>query len=191
MNDKLAVLNPFARLADETLALRAARAGAIGAWLSAAGGVLVTIQMTLRYDLFVAGVRDRILASADGRDPAATERMLGMIEPTALWAGIGMPLLISAVYVGLGFVQWRRATRFIPLVLLLIAAYGLLASANDLMAGKVSPILTSPFEIGLNWIISLLPLPFLVAGLRGGFRLKALGAAKAGLSSPPSPSPAP
>ena len=76
MIDKLAVLNPFARLPDAETAATAARAGAVGAWLSALGGVIGAASIFFRFDTYLAKMREAALANSAGRDPAVTQAML-------------------------------------------------------------------------------------------------------------------
>ncbi|PLR22352.1 hypothetical protein SGCZBJ_18610 [Caulobacter zeae] len=172
--DKLAVLNPFAKLPDEETAARAARAGAVGAWLTAVGSVIGAAMIFFRFDTYLAKMREAALADSAGRDPAVTQAVLATMGPTMAWATIGFTIAIGLVYVWLGVVQWRRLTRMIPLMMLLFAAYGLLTTALGLAGGKAVMGLVVPLQIAFSLLLSTVALLCFIAGTRGGFRLQAL-----------------
>jgi hypothetical protein len=174
MIDKLAVLNPLARLGDEETAARAARAGAIGAWLTGFGSVIGAALIFFRFDTYLAKMREAALANSAGQDPAVTQAMLATMGPTMAWATIGFTVLIAAVYLWLGLVQWRRLTRMIPLLMLLFAAYGLLATALSYASGKAAVGLVPPAQMAFSLLLSTISLLCFIAGVRGGFRLHAL-----------------
>lgn len=174
MIDKLAVLNPFAKLPDEETATRAARAGAVGAWLTGVGSVVGAALIFFRFDTYLAKMREAALAGSAGQDPAVTQAMLATMGPTMAWVTIGFTLLISLVYVWLGLVQWRRLTRMIPLLMLLFAAYGLLTTALGFASGKAAMGLVPPLQMAFSLLLSTIALLCFIAGVRGGYRLHAL-----------------
>ncbi|KSB88391.1 hypothetical protein AS593_22705 [Caulobacter vibrioides] len=174
MIDKLAMLNPFARLADEEAAARAARAGAVGAWLTGVGSVIGAALIFFRFDTYLAKMREAALANSAGQDPAVTQAVLATMGPTMAWATIGFTVLIALVYLWLGLVQWRRLTRIIPLLMLLFAAYGLLTTALGFASGQAAAGLVPPAQMAFSVLLSTIALLCFIAGARGGFRLHAL-----------------
>ncbi|AYV44783.1 hypothetical protein CFHF_23180 [Caulobacter flavus] len=172
--DKLAVLNPLAKLPDEETATRAARAGAVGSWLTAVGSVFGAAMIFLRFETYVGEMRKQILANAAQQDPAVTQAMLNAIGPTTAWATIIFTLVLGLVYLWLGFVQWRRLTRMIPLLMLLLSAYGLLSTLLAYASNKAATNLTSPAQMTVSMAMLAVAVLCFIAGLRGGFRLHAL-----------------
>lgn len=173
MIDKLTVLNPLARLTDEESAGRAARAGAVGLWLTAAGSVIGAASILLRFDTYLARMRAAAAAKAVHQDPVVAEAVMRSIGPSLAWTTIGLAVVVSLVYGWLGAVQWRRRTRIIPLLMLLLALYGLLATLAGLLSGQTAG-LVPPLQLALSLTLSVLALLCFVAGVRGGFRLHAL-----------------
>ncbi|MBI1682205.1 hypothetical protein [Caulobacter hibisci] len=175
MIDKLTVLNPFAKLPDEEAASRAARAGAVGAWLTALGSAVGAVTLYLRIDVFVAEMnRQMALSAASQPNAEATQALMSAMGPGIAWTTIIVSVIIALAYVLFGFIQWRKKTRFIPLLMLLFAAYGLLAMLTGLANAKASSALTSPLQLGFSLVISVLALLCFTAGLRGGYRLHVL-----------------
>ncbi|WP_146197970.1 hypothetical protein [Caulobacter endophyticus] len=174
MIDKLAVLNPFAKLPDEATATRAARAGAVGAWLTGVGSIIGAATIFLRFDTYLAKMREAALAKSAGQDPAATQAMLATMGPTLAWFTIGFTVVIALVYLWLGVVQWRRQTRMIPLLMLLFAAYGLLTTALSFATNKAAMELVPPLQMTFSLLLSTIALLCFIAGVRGGYRLHAL-----------------
>ncbi|MDG2530026.1 hypothetical protein [Caulobacter endophyticus] len=174
MIDKLAVLNPFAKLPDAEAATRAAKAGAVGAWLSAVGGAIGAASIFFRFDTYLAKMREAALASPSAQDPATLEASMAMMGPILAWTTIGFSVVITLVYVWLGFVQWRRLTRMIPLLMLLFAAYGLLTTVLAFANGQAALGLVPPVQMAFSIVMSVVALLCFIAGVRGGFRLHAL-----------------
>lgn len=171
--DKLTVLNPLAKLPDQESAGRAARAGAVGLWLTAAGSVIGAASILLRFDTYLAKMREAAAAKAVHQDPAVAEAVMRSIGPGLAWTTIGLAAVVALIYAWLGLVQWRRQTRLIPLLMLLLALYGLLATLTGLLSGQTAG-LVPPFQMALSLTLSLLALLCFIAGTRGGFRLHAL-----------------
>jgi hypothetical protein len=172
--DKLAVLNPFAKLPDEETAARAARAGAVGAWLAAVSSAFGAAMIFLKLDVYVDEMRRQVQATAAMQDPAMAEAMMANAAPSIVWTTIGFSGLVGLVYVLLGVVQWRRKTRLIPLLLLLFAIYGLAVSLLAIVGHKASNPYSSLGQLSVGLVLSIATLLCFIAGTRGGFRLHAL-----------------
>lgn len=174
MIDKLAVLNPFAKLPDEETATRAARAGAVGAWLAAASSAFGAAMIFVKLDVYVAEMRRQVAANAAMHDPVMADAMMANAAPSIIWTTIGFSGLVGLVYIILGAVQWRRKTRLIPLLLLLFALYGLAVSLLAIIGHKADNAYSSPIQLAVGLMLSTAAVLCFIAGVRGGFRLHAL-----------------
>lgn len=159
----LRALNPQAALETEAEALTAARASSVTLWLSGAKWISAAILSI--------GDMPRIKAAMiNGSGTGSQIQDLvgnGMAEVTvAITAAIGL------FQVMLGGVQWRAPTTVIPIIFLILAAYGLMSVLWSQFTGGYGA------GVGLSMILSYFTLVVAVVfhsiGLRGSARLEKL-----------------
>ena len=120
MTDLLRLLNPTTRLEGESDALAAGRAGALGAFLLAVGGVIVVLTA----DSYAVQLRTAALAMHG--DPKAAQKTAALMTPTLVYASAIYSVVCALVLVVLGAVQRRKPNTIIPLILGLLTAYSVL-----------------------------------------------------------------
>lgn len=113
MTDLLKTINPATRIATEADARAVARAGSIALWLSAARYLVATGSLVANFDT----VRDLAATQAEAMGPAASVDLVA-------YAIIAGPAFIAAVEVAAGVWQWKRPGVIVPIIWLILIAYG-------------------------------------------------------------------
>lgn len=130
MLDRLRLLDPRVKIADEAEAVQAARLGAVGCFVYAAA-LIISTTVFLDGNAMREAMRAGML-SAPHQDPEVAAAATAMIE-TMMPTMLGMIAAFCAIFavgaVVCGIVQWKKLTRLIPLFLLLLSVYGLLSVA--------------------------------------------------------------
>ena len=181
MLDKLRLLNPFTPILTPEDASTAARAGAVGAFLTAISGVYGAVQLYLKRDQLAAIARQSVEVA--GQDPEIARQTAAMMEGAATTLPLVMSVIVLLVYLVFGLVQWRKRTRLIPLLMLLFSAYGVvmglvgMVSRGSAAQAQYQAFLPPLWQQLAGWLISVVILALFWAGYRGGDRLKKIGAA--------------
>lgn len=187
---KLSVLNPFKSLLTEQEASMAARAGAVGALLSAASSALAAIELYLQKDSMLAVMREG--ANLQKADPEVARQASAMMESSVLFFAVGSSLVIVVIYLIFGLIQWRRRTKAIPFVMLFIALLGIAMTVLGLLMPQPSTqqaaAVLPAWQLTFNWIVEIVILALLWAGVRGGDRLQKLRSSAATSPNPPASS---
>jgi hypothetical protein len=172
VTDLLRVINPMAPIETESDARTAGRAGAIGAFLMAAAGVIGALEMILTVDAYLAVMRDTTVAMY-GEGTETTRAALTMMTPTMVYMTAAFSLVVVLVYAVLGAVQWRKPNAVIPLLLGLWSAYGLLMVLIGHLNGTAAAAhLHIPiWRQVLSVAVGMAALVFFYAGFRGANRL--------------------
>lgn len=163
MNDWIKWLNPTAPIGSQPEALSAARASAVAIFVGVAWGCFGIIW------LMTAGKAgmDAAMAQAAADTPEAAG-MMGVMTGAA----IGAALFFVVVQAILGFVQWKWPNIVIPIIFVILVAYGLVTSLLGLMmmsnpdvaaAAAANPI----WMTALSIVILVAQLLWHVAGIRG------------------------
>lgn len=93
----------------------------------------------------------------------------------AFYFPVGLAIVLALVCVVLGWIQWRRRTGMIPLIVLLFLVYSELRSLYARLTLPEQPaISTSTFEIVIGWLSTIVIVLLLWNGFRGGRRLRQL-----------------
>jgi len=166
---KLSVLNPFKPLLTEQEASTAARAGAVGAFLSVASSVQGLVEVYLTRDKMFAAMAGVPKPSAKAGQ--VSEAMMDTIQTGVFGFALGMVALIGAVYLVFGIIQWRRRTMLIPLIMFLFSAYGVLMGVLGLLmphAAMATPVWRTVLALALEIVL----LALFWAGFRGGRYLR-------------------
>ncbi len=173
MADWLKAINPGSTATTRPEAIAAARASTIGIFLGVAVGVVGLIRTM---GIGTEAMEAAMIESAQG-DPAVAG-MAGTIVGAMVY-GWGAMLVIQAIF---GLVQWVKPNRVIPILFILLVAYGLLlaisglamTSQADLPAGVAAPLW---FTV-LGFIALIVELALHVAGFRGASKLAQLNKAE-------------
>lgn len=113
MTDLLKTINPATRIATEADARAVARASSIALWLSAARYVVATGSLVANF----GSVRELAAAQAEAMGPAAPVEVMA-------YAIVAGPALIAAIEVAAGVWQWKRPGVIVPIIWLILIAYG-------------------------------------------------------------------
>lgn len=173
MADWLKAINPGSTATTRPEAVAAARASAIGIFLGIAVGAVGLIRIM---GIGTEAMEAAMIENAQG--DAAVAGMAGTIAGAMVYVAGGM-LVIQAIF---GLVQWFKPNRFIPILFILLVAYGLvsaisglaMASQMDLPAAVAVPLW---FTV-LGFIALLVELVLHIAGLRGASKLNQLNKAE-------------
>lgn len=166
-------INPTTVLTTEADAHAVGQAGAAGAFLQAANGLLGALVVALDIDGYLALMR-RGTAAIYGEGSEAGQAGLAMMTPAMVYFIIATSVATALVYVVLGWVQWRKPNVVIPLLLGLLSAYGLLTMFLSLLNGKVAQIQTPVWQLFLSVVVGLVSVVFFYNGFRGADRLSKL-----------------
>lgn len=167
----LRAMNPFIRPRAMAEAQRSARAGVIGLGISLLAGIPSTVWM-LTGDRFEALMADQYAAmQLSSADIAIQQAMMQTIFPYML---IASAVFTVALYGVLAFVQWRHMTRAIPIVLLGLMIYGVVANIGMRLLGSF-PGTDLPLWIQLiSWTAMAVTSIIYIAALQGAIMLHAL-----------------
>jgi len=180
MINNLRLLNPLAPIKTPNEARTAARIGAVGLFVQAGAAVQGAIMSFVTMDALVADMREAM--SAQNLPPESAAIANAMVGPSMIYGLIGFSLFLALVSLILGFIQWRKLTKLIPLLLFLLMAYGFLSELKLLFTHPVGMIVVPIWQRALGWTVSVAVLVMLWAGFRGGDRLRKLKAIE---STPP------
>lgn len=172
MNQKLKLwlraANPMIPPRGMAEAQRSARVGAaalvIGAVQGLAGLPTLSDKMEQSAALMMQG------GAVPAQDQAMFEGVMTAMTPVM----IGGVLVLSAVYLVLAVVQWRKMTWLIPALMLALLAYSLISVVNGFaLLGDKAGQLYGPLAV-VQWIIMLATGFLYAAAVRGGLMLSRL-----------------
>ena len=169
MTDWIKASNPMTPITNEAEAIAAARASAIAIFLGVLWGVVgIAILMTTGAAAMEAALAD---AAADSPEVAG---MGGFLTQFAIWSAVAM-VVIQAI---LGFVQWAKPNIVIPIIFLILVAFGLVSglaglamqNSADIPAAAQTPM----WQIVVGMIVMIVQLILHIAGVRGARKLDKL-----------------
>ena len=166
MTEWIKAANPANTITTETEALAAARVSALAIFLGVAWGIVgVVYMMTIG-----AGAIEAAAAQA-AADAPEVPGMAGMVTQAALWMGVGM-IVIQLI---LGFVQWSKPNIVIPIVFVILVAFGLVSGVFGLMMADQQEIpaaaQTPMWQTAIGFVILVIQLVMHIAGIRGASKL--------------------
>ena len=168
MTDWARAMNPTSPLNTEAEALAAARASAIAIFLGVVWGIIGVVY------LMTAGQEAMQAAMAAAGGDEATAGMAGSMAQFALYMAIGL-VVIQAI---LGFVQWAKPNKVIPILFIILVVYGLGSAAlGQLMADQIGVPEGSQGPLWLvvaGFVVMIVQLVLHIAGVRGASRLDRL-----------------
>ena len=170
----LTVANPLHRAATAEEALRQARAGAIALIIMAVSGLLNTAWSYLHRDELV-GLMSRAMQDQPAEQAAMMQGMVPVMANLTIFLG----LIFAAVYLVLAIVQWRKPNPWIPIIMLVLAAWGVLTMISNLV--MPNPNIPDPAEMEgiapqwktvLGYVEMAVTTILLIASWRGANALK-------------------
>ena len=168
MTDWAKAMNPASPLNTEAEALGAARASAIAIFLGVVWGIISVVYM------MTGGQEAMEAAMAAAGGDEATAGMATSMAQFALYMAIGL-VVIQAI---LGFVQWTKPNKVIPILFIILVVYGLGSTVlGQMMAGQmdVPEAAQGPMWLTVAGIVVMLvELVLHVAGVRGASKLDKL-----------------
>ena len=175
MTDMARAMNPTATITTEAEAKAAARASAIAIFLGVGWGIIGVVWVMGPG----AAVMEAAMSEAMASSPEAAN-MAGMMTGLALWGSI----FLIAVQMAVGLFQWFKPNIVIPIVFIILVAYGLVMAALGLfMAGQLDPAVAPAAMPGWQtWggiAVLVVQLILHIAGIRGANALKKFSDAQA------------
>ncbi|WP_374516576.1 hypothetical protein [Brevundimonas sp.] len=166
MTDWARAINPTAPLNTEAEALAAARASAIAIFLGVVWGIVGVVYMMTDGQ----AAMEAAMAAAGGDE--ATAGMAGSIAQFAMYMAIGL-VVIQAI---LGFVQWTKPNKVIPILFIILVVYGIGSTAlGQMMAVEMPEAARSPMWLLVaGFVVMLVQLVLHIAGVRGASKLDRL-----------------
>ena len=160
MNDWIKAMNPLSAAATEADARRAARASAIAIFIGVLYGVF---GLVVGMDAMKAGIESQAAAQSAG-----SASMMFQIA-------IGLAGALIVVQLVLGFVQWAKPNSIIPIIFVILVAYGLISvPLGRMMAdnmGVETPSIPA-WQMTTGLIVMAVELILHIAGIRGANALK-------------------
>lgn len=172
MNQKLKLwlraANPMTPPRGMAEAQRSARVGAAALVIGAVQGLAGLPTMSDKMEQSAA------LMMQGGAVPAQDQAMFEGVMTAMTPVMIGGVLVLSAVYLVLAVVQWRKMTWLIPALMLALLAYSLISVVNGFaLLGDKAGQLYGPVAV-VQWIIMLATGFLYAAAVRGGLMLSRL-----------------
>lgn len=175
MIDNLRLLNPFAPIKTPNEARTAARAGAVGLFVLAAASAQTAVTTFATKDAIVIKMRE--VMSAQNLPPVSDALVKSMVGPGMIYGLIGFSLFFGVVSLIMGFVQWRKLTKLIPLLFFILMVYSFLSALRVVLTHPVGAMETPVWQGVVGWTSNVVVLVMLWAGFRGGDRIGKLKAA--------------
>lgn len=175
MNAFLQAINPVEPIRTEDEAEAAARAGALGAFLMAAYGVVVAMIVVLTAETYAANLR-AFAPVLYGRGSEAARLTAATISPAWIYGLAVWGVICALSAAALGAVQWRKLTWLIPMILGLFTVYSLVMFGLSKVNGSpLAGLMPVPLWREILWlVVNLVQALLLWTGFRGGRRLNAL-----------------
>lgn len=173
MTDWVKASNPTAPINTRPEAIAAARASALAIFLGVAFGIFGVVKtMTGGTEAMEAAMME------NAQGDAAVAGMASAMAGAAVVMSIAM-VVVQAVF---GLVQWAKPNRFIPILFIVLVAFGLLSSVSglamvsqmDLPAAAQTPLWLTV----LSLVVLLVELVMHIAGYRGAAKLNQLNKAE-------------
>jgi len=169
MIQHLSLLNPFVRIDDEATARAAARGGAVALLISAASMVF-GILYVLASPETITSAMEAGMANAAATDPEAAKMAEAMV-PALVNISMMFNGVLALVMVVLAVIQWRKMTKIIPLIFLMLCALGALSMvwALAMVATGMAPqVPVPPLQAWVGRITLLLQVLLFITAFRGG-----------------------
>jgi len=164
----LRAANPMIPPRGMAEAQRSARVGAAALVIGAVQGLAGLPTMSDKMEQSAA------LMMQGGAVPAQDQAMFEGVMTAMTPVMIGGVLVLSAVYLVLAVVQWRKMTWLIPALMLALLAYSLVSVVNGFaLLGDKAGQLYGPLAV-VQWIIMLATGFLYAAAVRGGLMLSRL-----------------
>lgn len=162
MTDWIKASNPTASITTEAEAIGAARASAVAIFLGVIWGIVgIVYLMTAGQAIMDAAISQ---ASADSPDAAG---IAGMMAQGVMW----MSIIFVVIQLVLGLVQWAKPNIVIPIIFLILVAFGLVMGLLGLLAaGQAEVPATAQAPAWQTWIgliLLVVQVMMHIAGIRG------------------------
>ena len=173
MTDWAKAVNPAAPIATEVDAIAAARASAIAIFLGVAWGLIGIIYM------LTAG--QAAMDAAVAQASAGTPEMAGAIGQFAMWSAVGL----CVIQLAFGLFQWAKPNIVVPIIFLILVAFGLIMGVFGLVAAAAMPEVAEAQAANPAWqtwiglVLLVVQVVLHVAGIRGASKLDKIRVAAA------------
>lgn len=172
MSSWIKALNPLDAPTTEPDAKQKARASAVALVISAVHGAIGVALLAANMETMRAAMVEAAAAQSAGQPAESAAMMQSMVGGAA----DAMPWIAGAIVViqlGLAFWQWAKPNIVIPIIFLLLTAYGLISSLTKVQLGvDMSVSAASPlWYVILGMIGIVLAALFHISGIRGAAAL--------------------
>lgn len=155
------MINPMAPIATEADALAAARASAVAIFIGVLYGIF---SLVFGMEAVRAGVEAQMAAN-----PAAGMDADGMVN-----IAIGMGVFFIVIQLVLGWVQWAKPNIIIPIIFVILVAWGLIQIPLSMQAAaSMGMDVPQPpmWQMVLAVVVMLVELVLHITGIRGASKL--------------------
>ncbi|QQQ19412.1 hypothetical protein JIP62_04740 [Brevundimonas vitis] len=172
MSSWIKALNPLDAPTTEPEARQKARASAVALVISAVHGAIGVALLAANMETMRAAMVEAAAAQSAGQPAESAEMVQSMVGGAA----DAMPWIAGAIVViqlGLAFWQWAKPNIVIPIIFLLLTAYGLLGSLGTVQLGMDASVSASSplWNLILGIIVMVLGAVFHISGIRGAAAL--------------------
>jgi hypothetical protein len=163
MTDWVKAMNPTSQATTEGEALAAARASAIAMFLGALWGVVGILYFMSAGEAAMAAA----LSAQSTPDAPDMSGMAGMMSNAA----IGISAFFVVLQLILGFVQWTKPNKVLPILFIVLVVYGIgSALVGQMMAGQMdmpAAAATPMWLTTVGYVVMVVELVLHIAGVRG------------------------
>tara|TARA_R110002051_G_scaffold11536_4_gene41625 strand:- start:3055 stop:3630 length:576 start_codon:yes stop_codon:yes gene_type:complete len=173
MSNWIKAANPLAGIVGPDEARTAARMSAVALWLSAGWGAVGFVWMMNNLEQIQAAMTSAVAVQTEGQSAEAIA-LANSIVANGAQTGLIFAGIIVVIQVALGWYQWTRPNRYIPIVFLLLSAYALATDVVGIInAGGLAE--ATAMNPGWRTVASLVVVALCTllhfAGLRGAIKL--------------------
>ncbi|WP_417229912.1 hypothetical protein [Brevundimonas sp.] len=174
MTNWIKAANPLSTIVGVDEARAAARMSSVALWLSAAWGAVGFAWMMTNLERIQTAMSAAVAAQTEGQSAKAAAMANSLVangaQTTLIFAGI-----IVAVQLVLGWYQWTRPNRYIPIIFLLLSAYALLTDVFGIVSAGGIAVEATVMNPAWRTIVGLVVVALCTllhfAGLRGALNL--------------------
>lgn len=174
MSNWIKAANPLASIVGPDEARTAARMSAVALWLSAAWGAVGFVWMMSNLERIQVAMTSAVAVQTEGQSAEAVA-MANAIIANGAQTGLIFAGIIVAVQLALGWYQWTRPNRYIPIVFLLLSGYALLTDVFGIVTAGGIDVDSIAMNPVWRTIVGLVVVAFCTllhfAGLRGAMKL--------------------
>ncbi|WP_339870881.1 hypothetical protein [uncultured Brevundimonas sp.] len=174
MTNWIKAANPLATIAGPDEARSAARMSAMALWLSAAWGGVGFVWMMMNLERIQAAMTAAVAVQTEGQSAEAAA-LANSIIANGAQTGLIFAGIIVVVQLALGWFQWTRPNRYIPIIFLMLSAYALLTDVFGIVSaggiGVDATAMNPAWRMIVGLVVAAVCTLLHLGGLRGAIKL--------------------